>query len=328
MQFRNTSRNTTRALTFFGMVRKTRNKTCDEEQQTDIPRPSLVSLGESTRRGVAQRSHSSPNLGSKLSEEEASSHSSLDTSGDSGTAATPLLAGRSKPEVPKEVSATASLPPRVASKPRLTPSSKTKATPSSKTKSTPAKGKSSSKKTPKTPGSTPSVRSKNPLRTNSKGLERPIQEAVCQQIELNGGIVQFFKSGISNPLHKLAEECSKDNDRGGIRIWGDTGSKRRSAIRDKVLRWRDLSEEDYLRLCGQLKVTTAEVLSSQTRLFGSPDSKPAPVLLVPLPEPTTEPKPTEMESSSAGGGHGKFICFCSLAVNTPNNHCVSIIVNF
>ena len=308
------------------MVRKTRSQTRKEERET--PQPPLVSVGESTtRRGVAQRSHSSPDLGKKESDEESSSFSSLDTSGDSGTAATPLVSGRTAPEVPQEITATASLPARLAGK-KATPASKTKSTPASnrKAKATPvSKTKSLAKKDPITPASASSsvrsVRSKNPLRTNSAGLDPKIQQVVCQQIENKGGIVEFHNSGVSNPLHKLAEECSKDEEKGGVKIWGEAGSKRRIAIKDKVLRWKNLSDADYLGLCNQLEVKTAAVLSTRTRLFASPDTKPAPVLLQPIPEPTTEPARTTMQDHS-GGLCGKLNQYFLLTIDadTPNNH--------
>jgi len=235
-----------------GMVRKTRSRSCSSP---DRKFPAAVS--ESERPGLGRQNSSPGGFGHQnIGEDSSSSLSSLDTSNDSGTVATPLLS----PSLPRHVSATASLPARPTSQ-KKTGSSK-KHTPASKQKAPKTPG-SKRAKTPKTPGSaSSSVRSLNPARTNLAGLPvEPDQRIVAQEIEHKGGVVAFFNSG-RNPLHNLCEECSKNTEKGGAAIWGATKSERRANIKDKTRRWRELTPEGWKELCDNIGVAAADVLKT------------------------------------------------------------------
>jgi len=238
---------------------------------------------------------SSPDLKGTQESDEESSVSSLDSSDDSGTVATPLLpATVAAPRVPAvlEVSGAASLPARPSSSKKKLPK-----TPNTQEAKTPRK-KSSTKRV----DSSSSVRSKNPLRTNKGGLDPLVQQRVAQEIENNGGLVAFFLTS-RTALHKLCEACSQDPEKGGVSVWGEKGSKRRTAIKDKTIQWRGFPIEEYHDIIAKIGVTNHLQLQTQTSLFGSPLA-PKTITF----EPTTEPSPRKrppqpkMQTSDVGAG--------------------------
>ena len=286
---------------------KTRNRSHSPEKRaatrSESNCPAAVSEEGSGQRGRGiTRLNSAPgNLGAEDQKESSSSVSSLDTSVDSASVATPLFSHA----VPRQVSASAaSLPARLTSKKSSTKKNPPK-TPTSNTKSAAARASSSAKKQPKTPGSASSVRSKNPARTNKAGIPvEPDQRVIAQETENKGGIKIVFAQSESNPLHNLCEERSANPDKGGVEIWGVSGSERRKKIKAKTRQWRELGDTDWKELCGSIRVVTADILAARSKLFGHSDTstlervtKPAPQpALQPAPQPTLQPAPQRVNS--------------------------------
>ena len=96
-----------------------------------------------------------------------------------------------------------------------------------------------------TPPITPTLRRKNPCRSNKRGLPLHLQKQLLQDIEASGG---FFSSQAKS-YYFLRNICDKRPD------YGASGSSTREQIRYKFNAWRDFTPPEYFSLLSQFGIT-------------------------------------------------------------------------
>lgn len=83
--------------------------------------------------------------------------------------------------------------------------------------------------------SPPSSRKKNSVRTNSAGIEIPLQKQLAEDIEASGGLERLKRD-----TYGLSKLCAGKED-----SYGQPVSSLRDRIRDKVKNWKKLTPREY-----------------------------------------------------------------------------------
>lgn len=173
-----------------------------------------------------------------------------------------------------------------------TPTSRSRST-STPTASTPT-ASTPTASTPSTPRSRPGPRTKNPLRSNKRGIQEPTQAEILETIEEQHGIKGLLASELG-----VAGFCAEQGNLGYTDIYGQDKTTARNSVYNKIRNWCRLSDEAYQNLLLHFKIIPHEFRAGKTLKDKiQPDAVPS-KLSSPTPSNLSSPIPSKPKSRTS-----------------------------
>ena len=148
--------------------------------------------------------------------------------------------------------------------------------------------------TPSTPRSRPGPRTKNPLRSNKRGIQEPTQAEILETIEEQHGIKGLLASELG-----VAGFCAEQGNLGYTDIYGQDKTTARNSVYNKIRNWCRLSDEAYQNLLLHFKIIPHEFRAGKTLKDKiQPDAVPS-KLSSPTPSKLSSPIPSKPKSRTS-----------------------------